>query len=144
MFLSLGDLNHDGKQDIAATVKGGPITWFERKDKAAQAWQVHEVNLPAGTGGGKGVAVADVNLDGRNDLVFTCESAEKKIGAGWLSAPPNLNAAIWTFHDISGTKEGIKFDLIQMIDLDHDGDLDVITCEERNNLGVIWYENPTR
>ena len=27
-------------------------------------------------------------------------------------------------------------------DLDDDGDLDVITCEETSNLGVIWYENP--
>ena len=25
-----------------------------------------------------------------------------------------------------------------------DGDLDVVTCEERTNLGVVWYENPTR
>ena len=24
------------------------------------------------------------------------------------------------------------------------GDLDVITCEERDNLGVVWYENPAR
>ena len=29
-----------------------------------------------------------------------------------------------------------------MIDLDGDNDLDVLTCEERHNLGVIWYENP--
>ena len=144
MFLSVGDLNQDGKQDIAATVKGGPITWFERKDKTARTWGMHEVNFPAEAGGGKGVAIADVDLDGRNDLVFTCESADKKIGAGWLSAPQNVKDANWTLHDISSTKEGIKFDLIQMIDLDQDGDLDLITCEERDNLGVIWYENPTR
>ena len=29
-------------------------------------------------------------------------------------------------------------------DLDEDGDLDVITCEESSNLGVIWYENPVK
>jgi len=29
-------------------------------------------------------------------------------------------------------------------DLDGDGAVDVITCEERDNLGVIWYENPSR
>ena len=46
-------------------------------------------------------------------------------------------------HDISGA-DGIKFDRIELLDLDADGDLDVITCEERDNLGVIWYENPTR
>ena len=46
------------------------------------------------------------------------------------------------FHDISGTAEGVKFDRIHIMDVDSDGDLDVITCEERDNLGVIWYENP--
>ena len=30
------------------------------------------------------------------------------------------------------------------VDLDGDGDLDVITTEEITNLGMIWYENPTR
>ena len=30
------------------------------------------------------------------------------------------------------------------VDMDGDGDLDVLTCEERDNLGVIWYENPLR
>ena len=29
-----------------------------------------------------------------------------------------------------------------VLDLDGDKDLDVITCEERDNLGVFWYENP--
>ena len=48
------------------------------------------------------------------------------------------------FHEISGEEEGAKFDLIQTLDLDGDGDLDIVTCEERDNLGVIWYENPTR
>ena len=49
----------------------------------------------------------------------------------------------WKDHEISGT-EGIKFDRIELIDLDQDGDLDLVTCEERVNLGVIWYENPVR
>jgi hypothetical protein len=33
---------------------------------------------------------------------------------------------------------------MQVLDLDGDGDLDVITCEEVDQLGVIWYENPAR
>ena len=36
----------------------------------------------------------------------------------------------------------IRLDLAELVDLDADGDLDVITCEEKENLGVIWYENP--
>jgi hypothetical protein len=50
---------------------------------------------------------------------------------------------VWHDHEISGP-EGVKFDRLELLDLDADGDTDVITCEERDNLGVIWYENPTR
>lgn len=38
--------------------------------------------------------------------------------------------------------EEAKFDRMELIDLDHDGDLDMMTCEERQLLGVVWYENP--
>ena len=51
----------------------------------------------------------------------------------------------WTHCSISGS-EGVKFDLVKFVNLDDDGDLDVITCEEEEtvNLGVTWYENPLR
>jgi len=31
---------------------------------------------------------------------------------------------------------------VQLVDIDGDGDRDLLTCEERDNLGVIWYEHP--
>ena len=39
--------------------------------------------------------------------------------------------------------------LSRFFDLDDDGDLDIVTCEENagpnsRGLGVIWYENPLR
>ena len=40
--------------------------------------------------------------------------------------------------------EGVKFDRIELLDLDADGDLDIITCEESHQLGVFWYENPLK
>ncbi|MEZ5942447.1 MAG: VCBS repeat-containing protein [Planctomycetaceae bacterium] len=142
MFLSLGDINHDGKTDIACAVKGAGIQWFERIDDDGLRWRQHEISMPENTGSGKGVAIGDIDGDGLNDIVFTCEHSEQKHGAGWLKAINGVDSASWELHPISGSKEGIKFDLIQLIDLDTDGDLDVVTCEERDNLGVIWYENP--
>ena len=43
-----------------------------------------------------------------------------------------------------GGQTGVKFDRIAPADLDGDGDMDLITCEERDQLGVIWYENPDK
>ena len=37
---------------------------------------------------------------------------------------------------------GIKFDQIQLLDIDSDGDMEILTTEEWDNLGLIYYDNP--
>ena len=38
--------------------------------------------------------------------------------------------------------EGSKADLLVPLDLDGDGHLDLVTCEEVENLGLMWFEDP--
>ncbi len=100
-------------------------------------------NLPKSLQRMKAVRRGDIDLDGRkNDVVFTFEGANNGIpGVYWMSIGKKENDnVVW---DVAGPK-GVKFDRIELIDLDGDGDLDVLTCEERDQLGVIWYENPTK
>ncbi|MCH5376211.1 MAG: hypothetical protein JJ992_19750, partial [Planctomycetes bacterium] len=74
----------------------------------------------------------------------TCENAtDGKSGVRWLAHSQCAKKTGWTAGEISGP-EGVKFDRLELLDLDADGDLDVLTCEERDNLGVVWYENPHR
>jgi hypothetical protein len=98
--------------------------------------------------------VADIDRDGQLDLVVSCEHAtDAKIGVFWMSFDQSPAAGRWVARSISGP-EGFIFDLLQLVDLDGDGDLDVITLEEKGpylakgyvgrELGVIWYENPLR
>ncbi|WP_165698968.1 FG-GAP repeat domain-containing protein [Bremerella volcania] len=139
MFLDAADLDQDGHRDVVCTTYGDTILWLRRTGSDPVFEQI-EILMPANTGTGKSVRVADVNLDGQNNLVISCGNSGKKHGVMWMQK----REGEWIAHTISGTEEGIKFDLLQLIDLDGDGDLDVLTCEERDNLGVIWYENPTR
>ena len=75
--------------------------------------------------------------------MFSCENAGDMIGMAWMSYIFSVNDPLWNTQAISGVR-GSKFDLVQLLDLDGDGDLDVITTEEKSNLGVMWYENPSR
>ena len=142
MFLRQGDLDGDGLLDVAVAVRPGELKLCRRLDSTGRKWSERSVTLPPGVGGAKGIAIGDINGDGRMDLVGSCEHAEApKSGVFWLEAPKDPWKEEWQAREISGP-EGIKYDLIQLLDLDGDGDLDVLTCEERANLGVIWYENP--
>ena len=59
----------------------------------------------------------------------------------WLSYTDSPRQPVWQSHEISGPR-GIKFDRLELLDIDADGDLDVLTCEEREINAVLWYENP--
>jgi hypothetical protein len=137
MFLDRGDVVGDPQPDVVVAARDRGILILQWPTLA-----IREIPIPHDCGVGKAVAIGDIDLDGQADIVFTCEAADQhRSGARWLRKTQSESS--WKDHEISGPR-GIKFDRIELLDLDEDGDLDVLTCEERDNLGVIWYENPTR
>jgi len=145
MFLDRADLDGDGLEDVLVATKPRDILYLRQQTRGGRQWETFPIRIPDTAGTAKAVAVADIDLDGRKDLVFSCEHARRPLsGVMWLRNTPEAFASPdWPARDISGP-EGVKFDLVVPLDLDGDGDLDVLTCEESENLGVIWYENPAR
>lgn len=142
MFLELVDLEKDGAIDILVATRGQELIYFRQISATLNQWEKVTINLPENTGEAQSVRVADINLDGNLDIIFSSTNAKEKSAVMWLSdAAKAINSDVQAY-DISGL-EGEKFDLVQLIDLDKDGDLDVVTSEETTNLGVVWYENPT-
>lgn len=149
MFLTTADWDGDGRQDVLAAVKPANVLWFRRLDANGEKWQVAEIGWPQRSGTAKAVAVGDLDCNGVSDLVVTCERAhDDRSGVWWLprgaSEAPSEAPSAGVWHDISGS-QGTKYDLVELVDLDRDGDLDVLTCEEAwhgRGLGVVWYENP--
>ena len=148
MFAHVADLDQDGWKDIlVATRIPDELLWFRRLDQSGRKWEKRAFPFPVNTGHGKAVTVGDINLDGQPDVVISCGKADPpKSGMFWMSYSKSGTGLKWTTHEISGPR-GIKYDRIELLDLDADGDLDVISCEERDQkkgLGVFWYENPTK
>jgi hypothetical protein len=138
MFADLADLNRDGLVDVAVAVKPLDIVMCLRQPGGG--WREQILRLDGtNIGYAKAVKIADLNLDDCQDLLFTCESARgAREGIIWLECQ---HQGLWQQRSLGGPA-GVKFDLMQVLDLDDDGDLDVITCEESEGLGVVWYENP--
>jgi arylsulfatase A-like enzyme len=140
MFADAADLNGDGLTDIAAAAKPADLLLFFRQSNGN--WLEKALSLPPEQiGDAKAVKAADVNGDGLTDLLYSCENAKGEREGIVVLEQQKLGP--WLMRPLSGP-EGLKFDLMQILDVDGDGDLDVITCEERDQLGVVWYENPLR
>lgn len=148
MFLTTTDLDRDGALDVLSATRDNGVLFFRR---LGDGWETHAIRMPESMGTGKAVVAGDVDLDDRPDLVVSCENARgDRSGVVWLSYETDPREDTWKAHEISGPA-GIKFDRMELLDLDADGDLDVLACEESqpidgagHGLGVFWYENPAR
>ncbi len=157
MFLSIYDLNGDGLEDILVPDLYNGLVLLEQSPD--HSWKTHRVPYPGWAGPrGKSVAVSDTDLDGRPDIVLSFEEEAdvaripyteyRKTGkysvVGIRYEGGNPFTGEWTFYRISDLR-GRKFDLVNLLDMDGDGDQDVLTNDENEEdigMGVIWYENP--
>ncbi len=136
----------EGTLDVVTPLRAGSILWSRGQSGEGEVkWQTSEFTNDRFTGSGKAAAIGDIDLDGNLDLVYALHTGKdrKKPGVSWLSYKDAITDKVWKLHDISGER-GVKFDRLELIDMDADGDLDVLTCEEVDQLGVFWYENPAR
>lgn len=140
-FLHVADYDGDGREDVLDGVSGPTYnkTFLRRNLGQWGPWQETPIPQPGNVGWYQDVKTGDLDGDGDLDLVFSYSHADGGLsGAVWLR-----RAAGGTYerHEISGP-EGTKFDNVELVDVDGDGDLDVITTEQIEQLGIIWYENP--
>ncbi len=135
-YFGVGDLNGDGRLDIALAAKGGPqaasgagawFAWWEAPRDRTAPWKKHLA--VADQLGATNILPADINADGKLDLVV---SRGHDRGVFWLEAPA------WTPHAIHAEiKE--PHSLIAA-DLDQDGDIDAATCAFGDRQ-AFWYQN---
>ncbi len=155
MFIAAGDLDGDGVDEVVVphyVANDFGLSIFRRSGAALpDSWTEHRIAYPSLAGRPKAASIGDIDLDGRRDLVLSSEQAQNgRRGIIWLRYRESPWQPDWDVFDLSGP-DGIKFDLNLLLDVDGDGDLDVINSEENDNardgkagLGVVWYENPTR
>jgi len=140
-FLHIADFDGDGLEDVLDGISGPTYnrSFLRRNLGQWGPWEEIEIPQPDGVGRYQDVRIGDIDRDGDLDLVFSYAHAYDELsGVAWLAAGADGG---WQRGEISGPA-GTKYDNLELYDVDGDEDLDVITSEQVDQLGVIWYENP--
>ena len=147
----------DGMEDmiVATSHKSGMVAkWLKRLDESGRHWveypitsdQLRMQNSTSRKFVIKGVACGYVDGDDQIDVVFTGSGH----GHGVFMMSPRADipsGRAWNLVNLTPHANRMKYDNLRLVDLDMDGDLDVLTTEEGAGIftvgdGVLWLENP--
>ena len=110
---TFGDVNGDGSPDLAVNYQYGTVYLGD----GSGSFSLDQGNLPPAVDV-IGVALGDVNRDGRDELALTSDDGSVQVWA-WLSP------GVW--QDLSGSLPGSgPYEAVQLFDMDMDGFTDVI------------------
>ena len=130
--LNVGDIDGDGDIDVVRSQ-----IWFENVKKGKE-WKAHAFcGIPWADR--KDVSfyylatrswVADINRDGRKDIVLT-EAEFSGARIAWFEAPEDPKAVPWKAHILpqAGNEKRGPYHSLQLADFDLDGDLDIFSGE---------------
>jgi FG-GAP-like repeat/FG-GAP repeat len=137
---AVGDLTGDGRIDLAVSAYASQATngWIAVYDGATNFSAVHSYTVSpphvSGPNWGDGIAIEDIDGDGRGDLVTPHTNYVPLGKVCWAKSgdPNQLNYFPWN----PGMPTGEQFKDFRWLDLDADGHRDLICAS--NKVGTTW------
>lgn len=134
-YMGFGDVNDDGRPDIACAAKGTDgftqgqwFAWWEQPTDPIGVWKKHL--LATNEEGATNILPADFDGDGHTDYVATRGHGK---GVLWFRGPDFKQIEI---------DPDIEFPhSLAVADINGDGHADVVTCGKEANGVAAWYAN---
>ena len=125
------DIDGDGRTDVVGGALGeGNLKWWRN---TGSSWLPYVIDTAFA--GVRGLTSADMDRDGDTDIV----AASTSLGdVSWWENDGTPTVGLWTEHAIDDAVSAPYS--VQVLDLDGDGDPDVLGTAEGNDR-VVWWEN---
>ena len=144
-YVHLADMDDDGDLDILATRGGSDsgtnkdaLFYYVNDGTPDAGWsQKTIVSGDSNADGAYKVKAADIDNDGDLDVVANFMMQSK---VAWYENDGNPNNGGWTTHDIYSEVSGRYSYDIEVVDIDGDGDLDIVEAAADPNK-IFWFEN---
>lgn len=132
------DMDRDGRPELITNSNNFAGWATPNASNPNAAWNFRAIT-PSGTWGTfyHGIGAGDINGDDRLDLIFP---------TGWWEQPATLSATPWLQHTAmlggqANPSEGFGGAQMFALDVDGDGDNDIVTAQQAHGWGLAWYEN---
>lgn len=150
MNMAFTDMDGDGRLDIVTHETAFSLVWLQQPADILSPWKIHSIGViyPDVV---TGIMVADINDDGRKDVMTGGYSADPRDHddpaatrnsrsgrIAWFEQPQNL-AGRWSTHNISRRVRGM-YDAFYSKDIDGDGLADVLATRGNSGEydGLFW------
>ena len=141
----VGDVDGDGHNDVVLHVHRDEVNIKDQTRQTGLVWfqwpDFRRRTIHSGPVCGDRFALADLDGDGRVDVVSGMETGKKQYAISWFQNPGNSAAAsetAWAEHRIGDFSGWIKD--LWTGDMDRDGWLDIIAGNGEEFVG--WWKNP--
>ncbi|OFX38062.1 MAG: hypothetical protein A2X03_03770 [Bacteroidetes bacterium GWA2_40_15] len=141
--IGFGDIDGDGFIDLAVgkvygNEKARGVVWYKNTGNGTPNWEEYPVTTTSFHP--DRIRIADINGDGRQDVIITEErwpGKEPDASMYWVEQDIDAGAIIWKRHTIVTQ---YTMNNLDVADVDRDGDIDIITCEHKgpNEQLQIW------
>lgn len=118
---SLGDITGDGRVDLAAGNLGADLCWFEQPADPRDSW--HRRLITDDFEKYHDVTVADVNDDGRPEVVFL---SQESAVVGYYDIPDDPRQEPWPRRERTILAENLDVEGVAVTDVDGDGRTELI------------------